>query len=210
MQRQLAWLTVGLFAGAVSGFAGGIPPKGGPVPDPPSICDAIAGNLVSNCGFESGITDWTFTPAASGSDFLIVNNAAQANSGNGSVAFGATGSFDDSLSQTITDTPGTVDLEFYLWHLESDVENDFNVYWDGTLVYGIVNTDAFPYTLIDTIPDLVATGSDTLEFAGREVPSYYYLDDVSVVQIVPEPATIFLLGAGLIGAGLIRFKQRAK
>ena len=28
----------------------------------PSICDAVTDNLVTNCGFESGLTSWTVTP----------------------------------------------------------------------------------------------------------------------------------------------------
>src|SRR5262249_48593705 len=56
----------------------------------PSICDAIAGNLVTNCGFESGdFTGWTQTPASFGSDFFV-GDGSLINSGNFGAAFGAT------------------------------------------------------------------------------------------------------------------------
>jgi hypothetical protein len=170
-----------------------------------SLCDAVANNLVANCGFETlNLANWTFTPAASGSDFFISTTPAQANSGSGAAWFGAVGSLDDSISQVLPTTPGTVRLQFYLMHDSTNSANDFNVYWDGSPVYQILNRATFSYTLVD-IPNLVATGHDTLMFAGRDVPAFYGLDDVVATE-GPEPGTIGMLfgGLGLLVVGRLR------
>src|SRR6267378_1982555 len=69
----------------------------------PSICDAITGNLVKNCGFETGdFTDWTTIPAvpANNSNFGVDNRLP--NSGTYAAFFEATGTFDDTITQTLT------------------------------------------------------------------------------------------------------------
>jgi hypothetical protein len=41
-------------------------------PDPASICDHVAGNLVKNCGFETGnLTDWTSIPGRGSRGFGV-------------------------------------------------------------------------------------------------------------------------------------------
>ncbi len=171
------------------------------------ICSSVSGNLVANCGFETGdLTSWTFTPAASGSDFYVGGGAY---SGNYAAWFGAVGSTDDSISQTLSTAPGTVDLQFYLMHDYTDTSNDFNVYWNGAPVYQLLNVASFAYTLVD-IPNLAAVGNDTLQFSGREVPAWYALDSVSVVQTgsaVPEPSTVLLVLVGGALAGALKLKR---
>jgi hypothetical protein len=57
--------------------------------DPASICDAVAGNLVINCGFETlpPFSNWTVTDAASGTDIGVIFTAAH--SGSAAASFGA-------------------------------------------------------------------------------------------------------------------------
>ena len=70
-----------------------------------SICDAVAGNLVTNCGFETGdFTGWTTTPAATGSNFGVTT-LPPAHDTLGAF-FSATGSDFDAISQTFATTPG--------------------------------------------------------------------------------------------------------
>jgi hypothetical protein len=61
-----------------------IPSFAGPL----SICDAAAGNLVQNCGFETGdLTSWTQTPASEGSSFGV--DSINPNSGFDEAFFGS-------------------------------------------------------------------------------------------------------------------------
>jgi hypothetical protein len=190
-----------LVIGCLPSFAEVITTPSGPFTDPPSICNSVAGNLVLNCGFETGTTaDWVFTPAAVGSSFFILPGAPFANSGTYGASFGAIGPFDDTLSQTLSDPAGyKYDLSFYLSnHSTAPGQADFHVDWDGTDIFN-ASTNAFPYTQFTFT--VVGTGNDTVTFAGRQVPSFYALDDVVVTRgplVTPEPSYIVLLAAGML------------
>jgi hypothetical protein len=178
------------------------------VPSFADVCGSVAGNLVMNCGFETGTTaDWTFTPAPVGSDFYIGGGAY---SGNYAAWFGAVSYENDSLSQNLATVPGaTYDLQFYLAHDETDSANQFLASWNGATEYDLFNVASFGYGLVD-IPGLMATGTSTpLTFAGYEVPAWFILDDVSVVQTaspVPEPSSIFLLTT-VVGLCAVRLRK---
>jgi hypothetical protein len=72
------------------------------------VCSSITGNLVANCGFETGnLSGWTFTPAPSGSDQFVGSGAF---SGSFAWNMGAVGTTNVSVwsappSLTPTDVP---------------------------------------------------------------------------------------------------------
>src|SRR5690349_14573962 len=78
----------------------------------PSFCDGVAGNLVQNCGFESGsFSSWNTNPAATGSLFGV---GSPGHTGTYDVYLGATGGLPDGINQVVATTPGHLyDLEFY-------------------------------------------------------------------------------------------------
>jgi hypothetical protein len=175
-----------------------------------SICGNIAGNLVANCGFETGdLSGWTFVGNANISGVSTSRESYSPNSGVNAFFFGAVGS-DETLSQNIATTAGdTYTISYYLAG-NGTSPSDFSVQWGGSTIPGSV-LNPIPnqgYTLYTF--DEAATGPGTsLQFSFRNDPSWGALDDVSVVQVgtvAPEPGYLVLVSAGV--AGLVWFKRR--
>jgi hypothetical protein len=167
-----------------------------------SICDQVAGNLVQNCGFETGsLGPWTGGNSVEPSGTF----GLPANSGNDYLAFGSVGG-DAVTSQTLVDSAGSYTFSFYV-NSDGSTPNDFHAYWDGTLVYSYTNAAAFPYTQHSF--GVVGVGNDTISFGGRDDPAFFAVDDVVVTGNVPEPGTLglFLGGLGIVGAALRRWMK---
>lgn len=169
-----------------------------------SLCDAVTGNSVANCGFETGdFTGWTISGNTlnPGGNYYGVD-AFDANSGN----FGAYVSQDYldggtapvDLSQMLATTPDEAyDITFWL---EQDTAptpgytHAFSATWDGTTLLSLTPTVASPgpggvfteYSFTET-----ATGASTnLAFSFENDDNFWSFDDVSVAAApTPEPST---------------------
>ncbi len=161
-------------------------------------------NLVVNGGFETGtFSGWTLSGNATACVFVgiagdtrcVPSAAYGGRTGLYAAELGNYGA-DAVLSQVISTTVGsTYEVSFWLASQSYGTpSNDFSVTWGGTTLLNAANLSGFGYTQYD-FTGLTAAGSSTvLTFAFHNNPSYFALDDISVVDPVPEP-----LGAGFAG-----------
>lgn len=172
---------------------------------------AHASNLVLNGQFSSlnasnMPTSWTFTPAASGSDFYI--DTTNINGLGNSAAFGATGTQDDTLSQAINTTTGdSYRISFDLTTYDTS-SNNFSADFGG--VTGYTETNAVMTDNPISFLAVANSSSTLLSFAGLNVPSWNYLQDVSVTQVsaTPLPASGLLMLSALALAGGLALRRR--
>ena len=198
-----------------------------------SLSTAFGGNIVLNPGFETGdFSSWTVLNVGWGiSGTPHTGTFATYTGCVGDQCINGDSTQIASLSQVLTTTTGGIyTLSFWFDPAESDTNFggtvELEAFWNGTPVIDLVllgtggGIAATPAILTPTTPGfgynqyvvtgLVAGGpTTTLEFRGRQDPSFLNLDDISVDASsgAPEPGTMLLGACGLLGLGL--WKRRA-
>jgi hypothetical protein len=192
-----------------------------------SICASVGGNLVLNCGFETGdFTNWTVGGAVSGGfdgNFFGVqgdlNNPplgapvlGPVNSGDWAAYFGTDVTqtiAPITLSQTLTGPAGVLyTISFYIDQNALSSDNLFSVTFGGDAITSVTNmapTGGYAFETF-TYGD-TSVVNPVLEFSFQNLPDYFFLDDVAVTTSTPEPSGMlpgsFALGLLLL-AGLRR------
>jgi flagellin len=180
-------------------------------------CGSVVGNMVSNCGFESGnLNGWTLSNGAPWDGV----GTGLVHSGTYAMGLGNEGAFGDAdLSQTLTTTPGqTYLVDFFVANDgSSDADNKmvrFEFFWDGAAnnydyddrLLDIESGPTFPYTEYSF--NVMGTGSDSISFLAINDIGNFHIDSVSVVP-TPEPSTLALLAVGLVGLAVLSRRKLA-
>jgi hypothetical protein len=149
------------------------PPNAAPAVLRPD-CTVVPGNLVSNCGFETGdFTSWTQSGDTS---FTFVDSTC-AQSGTFGACLGPI-NHPGLLTQSIPTTPGTSYLLTF-WVRNSGRPAQFEVWWNGDRLSQVATVPDVDYTEFRF--NVTATDASTdLTFAFTNVPSFINLDDITV------------------------------
>jgi len=161
------------------------------LPDPPFIgdngegapvpCNTVPGNLVANCGFETGsFAMWTQSGDLSFTD-VIGGARFTGNFG------GRFGPVDDLgfIAQQLTTVPGqSYTLTFPLRN--NGGPNRFQVSWGGQVIYDSSVGDFQYHRPQSGFEGLVARGASTeLKIGFFNLPDYIFIDDIVVVPSAP-------------------------
>ncbi len=149
-----------------------------------SICDQTAGNLVNNCGFESGTTSsWnTIGNWNSGYNSIAAGGEAGSHSGTYELDMGNITTATGGLSQVLKTMPGaSYQFSFWAWQ-DAGYEQLITASWNGVSLLSLTaNTSGwtqYSYTV-------TGTGADTIAISAYNIPDWGFIDDVIVVLKSP-------------------------
>jgi hypothetical protein len=210
-------LSISIAAASVAAFA-----FAGSAHATASICDAVSGNLVTNCGFEADgsavrvPTGWTQNAGYDLEPSFNHVTGGPVNSGTFALSIGNfSNKTAPTLSQGLTDIAGHSYSGTYFLQYggfgTTDPTPFFDIEINGTIVSAF-NGQNGPQLYTQESFSFVGGGSDTLTITGNTNPSEWFVDDIAVVDAgvasVPEPASLALFGIGLAGLGVIRRRRK--
>lgn len=203
----------------------------------PSLCDSVAGNLVTNCGFENGdFSGWTLSgnlQGGVGGNYIYIDNSTP-NTGNYDAAMGAQSQYGQTASgdkygpvTTLSQNLAGLQKGFYYevaFFLDNNgcsvsdpgcpgYYNHFDASLDGRLLYSVNNLPnsggAYDeYVFVTDTPNDQPLSGLTFDFTNDN--DVFYFDDVVVTSLgaTPEPASFLLVTPAL--GGLLLFARRRR
>lgn len=145
--------------------------------DSAAVCDHVPGNLVANCGFETGdFTSWT----RSGDQSWTSIDPGSGHSGMFGLVSGPTADL-GFIAQNLATTPGggSYSVCYWLGNIGRP-PNRFQVSWGGTVLRDV--SDLEPWSgYVQFCHDVVApTDTTELKLGFLNPASFFFFDDVSV------------------------------
>jgi hypothetical protein len=174
-----------------------------------SICDGAAGNLVANCGFESGDFSGWNTGGNFDENTFVSNLPSYVHSGDFGMQGGPVGS-SAFLSQTLSTSVGTSYTFSFALSNDGGTPNSFTAWWNGDQKLSFSDNGGFG--MFSFSFSVIGTGSDTIQFDFQQDPAFWGLDDVVVADpaavAAPEPGTFALLLGGILPVLAIARKRK--
>jgi hypothetical protein len=180
-----------------------------------AVIPAVAGNIVVNPGFESGLTGWTASQDWGSGNFAVHTGSLEAfTECVGPACISTPTSF---LYQDLATVP-TEAYAFTFWYRFQGPHGTLNINELQTLAGGVIVSDLVNQSnnggvYQQALATFVANGPTTrIQFDGRNDPSFLIIDDVCVdvnggacglVATTPEPSTGLPSGLSLLGLGLL-------
>jgi hypothetical protein len=178
-----------------------------PLQATPSQCDGVAGNVVANCGFETGgFTGWVESGNSGFNSVLSIFDGFDGLDPNSGLHFAVLGPVlsEGYLTQTFSTIPGaTYRLNFYLGS-DGATPNNFSAAWDGAAIFSQADIPStgggyLPSSFLETASGVTTT----LTFGFRNDPGWLALDDVSVARNIPEPTSVMVMLTALAGLAIL-------